>query len=325
MDRDSETGLELAREALALGERLGNVALAANALNTIGLARIHLGDADGLEDLERAVTIAEDAGEVSEAGSALNNLQSCLSTVGRLQDADRMLARAREHYTRYGITAALIWSDGEEVEMADLAGDFDRVLEWADRYFSNPDAESRYQARGTWAARARALLSRGQLEQAVADAERALAAARKMGHDAQVTGPLLIIVSRCLRAVGRIDEAESLLGEALALIDEIDDHTALDLPLHLVELGRGEQYLQLTETRPGFGWQEAGRAAASGDLIGASRVYERIGARFPEAWAALLAAEAGDASRLDAALDFFEAQRATPYAERCRALMPASA
>jgi hypothetical protein len=50
-----------------------------------------------------------------------------------------------------------------------------------------------------------------------------------------------------------------------------------------------------------------------------------MGARFPEAWAALLAAERGDPSRLDAALAYFEEQQATPYVQRCRALMQASA
>jgi hypothetical protein len=72
-------------------------------------------------------------------------------------------------------------------------------------------------------------------------------------------------------------------------------------------------------------WLEAARAAASGDLIGASETYGRIGARLPEAWMALLAAERGDTSRLDAALAYFEEQRATPYVQRCRALMQASA
>jgi tetratricopeptide (TPR) repeat protein len=199
------------------------------------------------------------------------------------------------------------------------------VLEWANRFFSHPDAESRYLARAIWMTRARAHFVRGQLEQAVADAERALDVTRQAGHDAQITGPVLITASECLRAAGRIDESEALLAEGLALFDEIDDDAVSDLPLHLVELGRPEQYLQLTENRPGFLWQEAGRAAASGDLIGASQLYERIGARFQEAWAALLAAETGDASRLGSALAYCESQRATPFAERCRALMQASA
>ena len=41
--------------------------------------------------------------------------------------------------------------------------------------------------------------------------------------------------------------------------------------------------------------------------------------------AVFMAAERGDTSRLDAALAYFEEQQATPYVERCRALMQASA
>jgi hypothetical protein len=67
------------------------------------------------------------------------------------------------------------------------------------------------------------------------------------------------------------------------------------------------------------------RRAASDDLIRAAEIYGSMGARFPEAWAGLLAAERGDTSRLDAALAYFEEQRATPYVERCRALLQASA
>ena len=59
--------------------------------------------------------------------------------------------------------------------------------------------------------------------------------------------------------------------------------------------------------------------------MGAAETYGQIGARFAEAWAGLLAAERGDTSRLDAALAYFEEQRATPYVQRCRALLQASA
>jgi hypothetical protein len=79
------------------------------------------------------------------------------------------------------------------------------------------------------------------------------------------------------------------------------------------------------EGTPGHLWLEAGRSAAAGDLARASEIYGSMGARFAEAWAALLAAERGDTSRLDAALAYFEKQQATPYVQRCRALMQASA
>ena len=120
---------------------------------------------------------------------------------------------------------------------------------------------------------------------------------------------------------GHDEEANRTLEEVLA--GELDD-IAFDLPLELVELGRGDEYLGLTEG-PGYAWRRAGRSAASGDLVGASEIYGEIGARFPEAWAGLLAAERGDTSRLDAALAYFEEQRATPYVQRCRALLQASA
>jgi hypothetical protein len=81
----------------------------------------------------------------------------------------------------------------------------------------------------------------------------------------------------------------------------------------------------MTEGSSGHRWREAGRTAAAGNLAGASTMYGQIGARFAEAWAALLAAERGDTSRLEAALAYFEEQQATPYAQRCRALLQASA
>ena len=169
--------------------------------------------------------------------------------------------------------------------------------------------------------RARALLAQGQVDAALADAERALQAFRERGADAQIAEYVLTAASRCLRAAGRDAEADSVLADALVTPDEI----ASDLPLHLVELDRGEEYLTLMEGIPGHRWLEAGRAAAAGDLVRASEIYGSMGARFPEAWAALLAAERGDTSRLESALAYFEEQQATPYVQRCRALMQASA
>jgi hypothetical protein len=145
---------------------------------------------------------------------------------------------------------------------------------------------------------------------------------REAGRDAQVEGFILLAGAQCARAAGHESEADELLAEVLA---GLFDETLYNLPLHLVELGRPAEYLALVQGRRGHLWLEAGRAAASGELGQASETYGRIGARFPEAWAALLAAERGDTSRLDAALAYFEEQHATPYIQRCRALMQASA
>src|SRR5256714_7616280 len=118
MDREFEAALPLAREALAIANQLGDVSLASHALNTIGLARIDLGEADGISELEHAVTIAEEGGHLSAAGPALNNLASCLSIVGRLAHPDATPARTRAVVERHGHTPRPGWNDGEHAEGA---------------------------------------------------------------------------------------------------------------------------------------------------------------------------------------------------------------
>jgi hypothetical protein len=142
-----------------------------------------------------------------------------------------------------------------------------------------------------------------------------------------MSGGVLAAATRCARAAGHEADADALLAECLEWSSLASEDAIYELPLHLVELGRRDEYLQLTAGLPGYGylWHQAATAAATGNLAAAAELYGRIGARFMEAWAALLAAEHGDASHLDPALAYFEEQRAMPYAARCRALLQASA
>ena len=315
--------VELAREVLAFADASGDERLAMNALGTIGLARVDSGDPGGIDDLEQAVARGESVGAVSELGTTLNNLANCLWQVGRLDDSTTRYEEARELCERYGLTAGVSWLDAERVYDRDRHGDLEGALAAAEHFLSRPDAAASYQRRPVLACRARVLLERGQLDEALADAEEALAGLRESGFDAQVAGEVLTVASRCMRAAGRHEEADSLVTEALSMPGRGEGF--YDLPLYLVELGRGDDYLAQTGGKPGHAWGTAADAAAQGDLLRASETYGSIGARFCEAWAALLAAERGDASRLDAALAYFEEQRATPYVQRCRALLQASA
>ncbi|TML52101.1 MAG: zinc-ribbon domain-containing protein [Actinobacteria bacterium] len=313
--------IALAREVLAFADASGDDRLAMNALGTIGLARVHSGDPGGIDDLEQSLVRGESIGAVSEVSTTLNNLANCLWEVGRLDDSTARYTEAREVSERYGLTAGISWLDGEHVYECDRRGDLEGAIAAADHFLSRGDAATSYQTRPVLATRARVLLERGQVDEALADAEQALASFRESGFDAQVASEILTVTSRCLRAAGRHEEADSLLVEALS----VPERVIYDLPLYLVELGRADDYLGLTEAKPGYAWGEAGDAAAAGNLVRASEIYASIGARFVEAWAALLAAERGDTSRLDAALAYFEEQRATPYVQRCRALLQASA
>jgi class 3 adenylate cyclase len=320
LERDSSRALELAREALAIAGEAGDDELASICLNTIGLARVHSGDAGGIDDLELSIARAERAGSAFHAHTGLNNLANSLWQVGRLEEGSVRIQEARALCERYGFESGLEWNDAELAYDCDLRGDLEGTLAAAERYFARESAADRYQARALLAVWARALLDRGQVDEALGHAEQALSALRESGQDAPAAGLVLTVASRCLRAAGRAGEADTVLAET-----PLDDALIQDLPLYLVELGRGDEYLAATEHVAGYLWQAAGRAAVSGDLVRASEIYGQIGARFVEAWAALLAAEQGDTSLLDAALAYFEEQRATPYVERCRALMQASA
>ena len=322
IDRDLTLALELAREALAIAEGEGDDQTATICLNSIGMARVHSGDIGGIEDLERSVERAERSGSVFHHHNALNNLANMLWEIGRLDEGSVRIREARALSERFGFGSALRWNDAELTYDAYFHGDFQGVLARADAYIAHDWSELGYQLRPMLATRARALLAVGRTGDAVRDAEQALTGFRESGSDAQVAPVILTVASLSFRAAGREQEADELLAETLELGW---DQLVTDLALYLVELGRGDAYLRLMEGQPGYVWTEAGRVAAAGELLGASEIYGSIGARFSEAWAALLAAERGDTSRLDAALAYFEEQQATPYAERCRALMQASA
>jgi tetratricopeptide (TPR) repeat protein len=323
IDRDSAGATALAREALVLAEETGDDETAAVCLHTIGMARVYSGDPGGIDDLDRSVERAERSGSVFHHHSALNNLANTLWHIGRLADGSARILEARALCERHGFASALLWNDAELVYDAFYRGDLKAVVEDATRFLASHDpTEISYQDRPILATRARALLARGQAEDAAADAELALVGWREAGADAQVAAYILTSASFAHRALGRDAEADALLTEALA--GDLDEDM-FDLTLHLVELGRGQEYIAAMGPETGYAWLSAARLAAAGDLAGASAVYAEIGARFPEAWAALLAAEHGDTSRLDAALAYFEEQGATPYVQRCRALLQASA
>ena len=155
----------------------------------------------------------------------------------------------------------MAWNEAERVYESELHGDLDGVLAAAASFFESGAAES-YQTGPVLATRARALLARDRLDEALADAERVIAGLREQGEDAQTASYLLVAASRVLDAAGRREEAEALLAAALSTTAQELTH---DLPLYLVELDRGDAYLAVTKGQTGFLWLAGGRAAAAGD------------------------------------------------------------
>jgi class 3 adenylate cyclase len=329
---DARGGLELAERARPMVEQVGRDELVSHVLNTIGTSRIQLGDPSGLDDLRRSVALAQAASSPENLHTAYNNLANMHWRLGQLDPASECLRQARLADERFGFASGLRWLLGEDMLDHDVRGEWDEALVLADAVIGAAAESPHYHEAPARIVRAEIRLGRGDVDGALVDSERGLALARG-AKDAQAVGPALLSRARVLVGAARQQEADGPLVELLR------DHDLVDawqhqLPLLLVELGRGREYLAaLGDEHPTTPWLEAGRAAASGDFQRAAAGYEEIGARAAEAQARLLAAEAliteGRRAEADAelarALAYFRSVRATAYTDRGEALLAASA
>jgi class 3 adenylate cyclase/tetratricopeptide (TPR) repeat protein len=329
---DNRGGLELAERALPMVEQVGQDEVISHVLNTIGMARVCLGDPSGLDDLRRSVALAEATSSPENLHNAYNNLANMHWRLGRLEPASECLRQARLADERFGYAAGLRWLVGEDMLDHSLRGEWDEALVLADAVIAAATVSPHYHEGPARMVRAEILLGRGDANVALVDSESGLALARE-AKDAQTVGPGLLFHARVLIGAARPREADDLLVELLRDHD-LADPWQHQLPLLLAELGRGREYLAaLGDEHPATPWLEAGRAAASGDFWRAAAGYGKIGARAAEAQARLLSAEAliaeGRRAAADAeltrALAYFRSVGATAYTRRGEALLAASA
>jgi hypothetical protein len=173
--------------------------------------------------------------------------------------------------------------------------------------------------------RALVLSVRGDFDEALPEAAKAVERAREVA-DTQQLSPALITRALGLVFAGHEKEAHRVVDELLEVRDLTRSMMLEVLPLVFEELGRGSDYADAVARSPASGpWFDAGLALVGGRPLEAARVYEKIGARFVEAWARLLAAERGDVSQLEAAHAYFTEQGAAPFLRRCEAVLAASA
>ena len=89
--------------AIALAESLGETETLIHALNNVGTARAHIGDARGEEELRRSLDLALDHGFADHAGRAMLNLAWDALQSMRLDEATRWLAAILDHSTEYDL------------------------------------------------------------------------------------------------------------------------------------------------------------------------------------------------------------------------------
>jgi hypothetical protein len=170
-DRHAEA-LPVAREALAMARTLGLGHIEADALGTIGVARINLGDPGGLADLERCVALCEELGS-SLAVSWQNNLANSLSILGDLYGCAAALAAAKPTAERLGSARGLRWLQLERAPGCYWSGRWDEAMAIADTVAVEAAGGARHLLEcecRIWRGRIR--LARGELDGALQDSAR---------------------------------------------------------------------------------------------------------------------------------------------------------
>jgi hypothetical protein len=307
---------------LALAEEYGDDRIASQALNTLGMARMHLGEEVGLDDLRESVVRAERANSPDELSRALNNLMNQCWAAGRLDEADETRRTAWEMGRRYGLTGALRWLEAEDVYAAFVGGRLRQVDELATELLPRLSGSNRYQVAGVNACRAIARAARGDIETAVADIEISAAEALRIG-DAQLLTFLAYHAVVHLLAGEREEPAAQLTELA---VDPTMLEPYLLAPLVAADLDRPDLSERMVSHLHGSNpWRRAALALSSRDASGAAAIYAEIGGRLHEGWARLLAAERGDLAQLEPARAYFAEEGATLFLRRCDAILPASA
>jgi class 3 adenylate cyclase/tetratricopeptide (TPR) repeat protein len=318
----AESALEAARAAMAIAEELGLDDLRADALNRIGVARTMMNDLGGLDDLARSIEIAEQANS-PESIRGYFNLGSMAANLGDLARAGELHAQGQRLAERFGDAAWLEYFEAERVYQLYWSGDWEaaialanRLVERAERGLSRRPELDGLLIRG-WIA-----LARGEIGEAVADGDRALAFSRAAG-DPQNLYPALAFRARVHAATGQEREAAACADELLSLLRDqpsFPSFWAIDLAIVLATLGREAELPAASTRAPTTRWLDAAGAYVSGEPGRAADLLAEVGAGPEEAYARLQTGSERDQER---ALAFFRRVGATAYCRAAEAALAA--
>jgi class 3 adenylate cyclase len=337
LSSDYEESLRFGREALAMAEELGLDDLRAAVLNNVGVARVALGDEEGIADLERAVEAARKTADGFELSRAKGNLAAQLWGQGSLSEADRLWDESHADASQYGQMGFARWFRAIKVDKHYELGRWDESLSQADAFIAEIESGSpHYLASQVYLARALVHLGRGEDSTVLSDAQKALDAGRR-AKDPQILYLTLASAAHIHCQLGDVETAKALAEEFLRAVESGEELAFSLAYLHvlawtLVEAGRGAE-LAAAAARFDTPWARAGVAFAEGDPVRAAEICAEMGAVTEEAYARLAAARqlAGEGRRAEAdeelhrALAFYRSVGAKRYVQEGEALLAASA
>ena len=275
----------VAAEVLELARLLGLRDFEADALGTIGLARVDAGDPGGVADLSAAIAAFDALGTSGSVAWHLN-LAYARAALGDLAGCHAELAAAARGAERFGLLRSARAIRLQRVAEHYWTGHWDEAVAVVDALVAGSPGEERHYLEWEcrlWRGRIR--LARGDLDGALADSTRALELARRAA-DPMALNPALAFRASVLLAAGRVAQAREAVAELLAGLggSVLAPEIGADLGNALAALDLGTEVLDERGIPPSP-WLEATRALASGRPDRAADLYDRIGAR-PEAAAA---------------------------------------
>jgi tetratricopeptide (TPR) repeat protein len=209
-------------------------------------------------------------------------------------------------------------------------GRWDELIENADRFIAECESSPHNMEGPARVLRANIRLARGDIDGAHDDWDRGHSLAREM-HDPQRMMPALLGSARGLAWLGRIDEAQALVFEAmeLARANPTIAHYLGQAGDVLRKLDVAAAALEIIALAPDSPWKDAALAEASGEYARAAEIYRSMPAPTLEAEVRFGAGEAlledgrvdEGLAELEKALAFYRPVRATFFVERGEALL----
>ena len=273
-----ESGYELAESAVALAREIGDVEIEADALITLGCARVSLGDPTGVGDLEHALELVGHRGRA--AGRGFNNLGWAYSVIGDLSQALRVTEQEAARAMQVGDVQDAWFAKGNVVNTLYSLGRWDEAVDTVDSFDSAPEG-ARYQVAPVRSLRAQILAARDRPEEALEEIREVVAISRRT-RGPQSEWPALVVHSRIAQQQGFGDEVVACLNELTQSISASESagdaqEWHIELVLALVDADRSQEAREIVARLPAGVWREVCDTVLDARYVAAADLLEATG------------------------------------------------